>query len=141
VPASVLAPQRFNGTPGYLTVSRESDREKAFYAGAYDHALPPADYNTQDTVTYGEVAGLPTLFQPATGFTKPVLVVAGVNDALLCEPPLATCQSILNVSGQLFPDTTRFEYTAVPFTGHDLNLHYSAPVTFERVNLFLDSYL
>lgn len=136
----MLIPQLFDAPLSYFTVSRESDRENAFYVGACDYSVPPADYDTQDTVTDGEVAGLPTIFQPAIGFANPILVVAGVNDALLWMPPLATCQSILNASG-LFPDTTHFEYTAIPFTGRDLNLHYSFLVTFQRVNFFRNNYL
>jgi hypothetical protein len=98
------------------------------------------DYHSEDTVTDGEAAGLVSLFQPSPAFSNPLLIVTGVNDALLCGPPLSSCLSLLAASGQLFPNTTHFEYSAIPNTGHDLNLHYSAPVTFARIHLFLNKY-
>lgn len=138
--ASVLFPQRFNEPLGYVTVSQPSQREAAFYAGGYNRAIPPDDYHSEDTVTDGEAAGLVSLFQPSPAFSNPLLIVTGVNDALLCGPPLSSCLSLLAASGQLFPNTTHFEYSAIPNTGHDLNLHYSAPVTFARIHLFLNKY-
>jgi hypothetical protein len=132
-------PARFQGVPlGYVATTQEAQREAAFYAGEYDHTIPEADYTYQDTVTDGEIAGLGFILQPSVGFCNPVLIVTGVDDAIFCTAPLASCKTVLNSSRQFFPDSTNFQYAAIPATGHCLTLHYSAPATFARVHVFLD---
>jgi len=137
--AATHDPQRFTGTPlGYVVTTQEAQREAAFYAGAYDKTIPQVDYAFEDTVTDGEVAGLGFIIQPAPQFTKPVLVVTAVNDAIFCTPPLATCNSVLNATRVFYPNASKYEYAAIPNTGHCLTLHYSALDTFARVHHFMD---
>jgi pimeloyl-ACP methyl ester carboxylesterase len=132
-------PRRFQGIPlGYVATSQEAQREAAFYAGHYDHSIPQVDYAYEDTVTDGEIAGLGLLLQPSVGFCNPVLIVTGVDDAIFCTASLASCRTVLDNSRQFFPNSTNFQYAAIPDTGHCLTLHYSAPATFARVHLFLD---
>lgn len=137
--AVTLMPYRFRGLQlGYVATTKEAQREAAFYAGAYNHSIPQVDYAYEDTVTDGEVAGLALLLQPAVGFRNPVLIVTGVDDAIFCTPPLATCETVLDNSKDFFPNSTNFQYAAIPATGHCLSLHYSAPATFLRAHAFLD---
>ncbi|KAB5566210.1 Alpha/Beta hydrolase protein [Coniochaeta sp. 2T2.1] len=137
--AANLCPERFPNTPlGYVTTAVESEREAAFYAGLYDHDIPQVDFAYKDTVTDGEVAGLGFILQPAFGYTNPVLLVTGVNDALFCHPPISSCRATLDASRVFFPNSTNFQYEAIPETGHCLTLHYSAPATFARVHQFFN---
>ncbi|KAB5582865.1 Alpha/beta hydrolase family-domain-containing protein [Coniochaeta sp. 2T2.1] len=137
--AATLCPERFPNTPlGYVTTAVESERESAFYAGLYDHHIPQVDFAYKDTVTDGEVAGLGFILQPAFGYTNPVLLVTGVKDALFCHPPISSCRATLDASRVFFPDSTNFQYEAIPETGHCLTLHYSAPATLARVHQFFN---
>jgi hypothetical protein len=140
--AASIAPERFPGTPlGYVTTAVETQREASFYGGLYDHSIPQVDFAYKDTFTDGEIAGLAFILQPAFGYTNPVLLVTGVNDILFCTPPITTCRATLDASKVFFPNSTNFQYEAIPDTGHTLTLHYSAPLTFARVHLFLNQVL
>ncbi|KAH8886623.1 alpha/beta-hydrolase [Thozetella sp. PMI_491] len=136
VPARDLSPRFAGLLPGYLSTQNESIREAAFYAGAYDPAIAHLDYTLADTIVPGEIL---TLSVPLTrGFTGPVLVVTGADDAGACNPKTGlTCEDILKTTGPLFPNST-YRFYAPPDTGHDLNFHFSAPKTFQVVHDWLD---
>ncbi len=135
-------PARLGSLPdGYLAVQTESVRE-AFYGGAYDRAVALYDYATADTLTPGELLVQAVATTPVPGMRKPVFVVTGAVDKILCNPnQVLTCDQILNLTGLLFPDSVKYSYYAVPNTGHDIALHYSAPKTFEVISDWLDDTL
>ncbi|KAK3934677.1 Alpha/Beta hydrolase protein [Diplogelasinospora grovesii] len=138
--AANLFPARYGRLPlGYVTIAEETQREAVFYAGAYDKRIPQVDYLFEDTVTDGEIGALAFTLQPATTYKNPVMVVTGALDAFFCGGP-GSCESALNATGQFFPATSNFEYYAPADTGHDLTLHYSAPVTLQKVHDFLNKF-
>jgi hypothetical protein len=77
------------------------------------------------------------MLQPVFGYTGPVFIVTGVNDALFCVPDLAECKGILDRSVGFFPNASHFETAAIANTGHMLTLHYSSLETFAVVHDFL----
>ncbi|KAI9802074.1 MAG: hypothetical protein M1833_001995 [Piccolia ochrophora] len=138
--ASAVDPSRFSGyAHGYLTHSAETGRTSAFYTGAYDPAIPPKDYATKETVTVGELISFPPL--TISAYNGPVLLITGDRDQLFCgvDPP-GYCGSQLKPlanSASLFPNASSFEYYGPPDTGHDINFHYSAPVTYKVAHHWL----
>ncbi|KAK4234370.1 putative cardiolipin-specific deacylase, mitochondrial [Achaetomium macrosporum] len=143
VPAAQHDPARLgaNLPKGYVTMAREEDRTRALYAGAYDPAIPPVDFASEDTLTVGEIGALGAILGDAVGYTGHVLVVTAVEDAFFCEPPKATCEAHLASTASSFPDAASYSYFAPENTGHDLTLHYSSKDTFERVHDWLDEKL
>ena len=68
----------------------------------------------------------------------PVLLAVGDLDGAFCNPPSCT------VSGNLFGEAGSFapeacaEIKAIPQSGHVLNLHFRAPLTFATLLDWLD---
>ncbi|KAK4174201.1 Alpha/Beta hydrolase protein [Triangularia setosa] len=147
--ASTIYPSRFPGVAkGYLTLASESLRTSLFYYGGYDPAIPTFDFANQDIVTVGEFAANanPAFTSPPENYTKPVMVITGVEDSIFCvQPGVAQreCEKLLEKTRtDVFPNVPakKYEYFAPRNTGHDLTLHYSAPETFERAHKFLNKY-
>jgi pimeloyl-ACP methyl ester carboxylesterase len=143
VSAGDFNPARFGAglAKGYVTMSQLAQRISGFYAGGFDAAIPPVDFAYEDTLTVGEIGGLPAILGPAAGYTGHVLAVTGVDDILFCLPPLAKCEELLNETASAFPDASSYDYFAPENTGHDLTLHYSAPETAKKVHDWLDGKL
>ncbi|KAK4197168.1 retinal pigment epithelial membrane protein-domain-containing protein [Triangularia verruculosa] len=149
--ASSIYPLRFPGlAKGYLAMVDEALRKSLFYYGGFDPAIPAFDFANQDIVTVGEFAanaGPGGLFSiPPENYTKPVMVITGVEDFVFCvQPgvPPRECEKLLEKSKtDIFPGVParKYEYFAPRNTGHDLTLHYSAPETFKRAHKFLNKY-
>ena len=113
-------------------------REAGFYGGNYDPGVARRDFNTEDSVTPGELLVQSAGFTAAVGFQNPVMVVTGTEDRPLCNRAVGSCEDILNATGALFPDSRSYDYYAVPETGHDVNLHYEAPKVMRKVHDWLD---
>jgi hypothetical protein len=111
------------------------------YAGAYDPAIPPVDFASEDTLTVGEIGALSAILGDAVGYSGHVLVVTSVDDAFFCETPKDTCEAHLASTASSFPDAASYEFYAPEDTGHDLTLHYSSKETFDRVHNWLDEKL
>ncbi|KAK3363186.1 Alpha/Beta hydrolase protein [Lasiosphaeria hispida] len=139
-PAAAHSPARFPGVaPGYVVFASESERESAFYGGAYDPDVAQHDFAYEDVLTAGEFAAQAVLFQPAVGYTGNVLAVTGADDIIFCPlGGVASCETILRETGDAFyPNASSFEVYAPADTGHDLTLHYSVPTTLAKVHQFL----
>ncbi|KAK0718968.1 Alpha/Beta hydrolase protein [Apiosordaria backusii] len=149
--ASSIYPFRFpDVSKGYLAMANESLRTSMFYYGGYDPAIPPFDFANQDIVTVGEFAanadpgGL--LAIPPSNYTKPVMVITGVEDGVFCVQPGVDpreCDKLLEkTKTDVFPNVParKYDYFAPRNTGHDLTLHYSAPETFKRAHKFLNEH-
>lgn len=148
-PAKEVHPSRFPAASvpaGYLTFNSASKRESLFYYGAYDRAIPPHDFAHEDIATPGEFGGLGGLSQPVSGFTKPVMIMTGVEDSICCVKPGTDpkeCDKILEKTRlDFFPDLpeSKFAYFAPRNTGHDLTLHYTGTEAFRQVHKFLNKY-
>ena len=130
----------FAGRPGvdwslYVT-SRPGTRGGMFYyAPTTDPQVVAVDEQNKDTVAVGELPGLslPTLppdQAPSRLITVPVLVVVGANDGLYCAPDALNCsdQSALQqYEASYYSPQAQLQVVVLPQTGHDLNLHLTAP--------------
>ncbi|KAK3314021.1 Alpha/Beta hydrolase protein [Apodospora peruviana] len=143
-PATLHDPSRFPSLPlGYVTIATEASRTVGFYGskGTYDPAMAHFDFAHEDTFPDGEMGSTVFLAQPARGYTNPVLVVTGTEDAIFCPDTKAECEKALaNTGTTAFPDVppSKFAYYAPVDTGHDLTLHYSAPNIMKRVHKWLE---
>ncbi|KAL2759080.1 hypothetical protein ACRALDRAFT_2134257 [Sodiomyces alcalophilus JCM 7366] len=140
--ASLLAPNRFPNVPlGYITFGQRAQREAAFYAGRYDPAIPKMDFAFQDTWTIGETGNLDFTFTPPVDYTGALFITTGVQDHIFCQTPRSACEALLQATRGFYPSVSSFGYFAPENTGHDLTLHYSAPLTFAKVHAFLYKHL
>ena len=128
---------------GYLRMNSEVNRTSAFYyEGHFDPTVAHLDYETQGAQPIGEGFN----FGPATSpaFKGKVLVVLGTKDAAICGfTPVEECrfnETVLTAAGERFPNNTGFDWYA-PVSGHAINWHYSAPVTYRVVIRMLNRLL
>jgi pimeloyl-ACP methyl ester carboxylesterase len=141
VSAAEHDPARFGAglAKGYVTMGDAAQRAGAFFAGAYDAAIPAVDFAGEDTLTVGEIGALGAILGPAVSYEGPVLAVTAVEDAFFCEAPKEKCEEHLRATGpEAFPDAVSYDFFAPESTGHDLTLHYSAGETARRVHDWLD---
>jgi pimeloyl-ACP methyl ester carboxylesterase len=69
--------------------------------------------------------------------TAPVLLVVGERDVLFCMPP--DCTDELAAERSLWPAATSYQTVLVPNTGHQINLHRSAPEAFSEILGWLET--
>jgi pimeloyl-ACP methyl ester carboxylesterase len=117
---------------GYLTTLPGTRGGRFFYrAGAFDPQVLALDEQTKDTVTTGELTDLATWAPFTAAIRVPVLVVVGDYDTLFCaDPGGCTATGALAAEAAFYSPEACAELVAIPETGHDLNLHFSAPATY-----------
>lgn len=127
--------------PGYLT-TRTGCRAGVFFdAASADPQVIAEDEARKGTLTPAEVVGTPIAGAgawPVAGIRAPSLVVVGDRDALFCGPA-EVCASSSALATAERPRWARAKLTAMvqPASGHDLNLHRSAPALFAAVARWL----
>lgn len=137
--APCLVPAR---QAGYLT-TRVGCRAGVFFDEASaDPEVIAEDEARKGTLTPGEVVGTPisgTGAWPVRGIRARSLLVVGDRDALFCAPA-GVCSSSAALAAAERPRWARAKLTALvqPASGHDLNLHRSAPSLFAAVARWLD---
>ena len=117
---------------GYLT-SLPGQRPAFYFTPAADPNVIALDELTKETITIGEVNTFPPLVpspDDAKNIHVPVLYVIGQQDNIFCTPP--QCPEAQAESG-FFPPDTPVDVKVLPYTGHSLNLHRSAPAVFATV--------
>lgn len=134
---------RFSNLPlGYLAITLEADRTSAFYGGDYDPNVAKKDYDNGDTGAVGEFATISRALSGPSSYTGPVFMTSGELDTVVCNPIFGDCGTILAQSkNTLFPSVpaNKFGTYAVPNSAHSINLHRTAPATFDIVTDWLDS--
>ncbi|OQU93602.1 hypothetical protein CLAIMM_00086 [Cladophialophora immunda] len=125
---------------GYLVLPTAGQRSVFYGAnGTFDPRLLDIDTDTQQTATVGEFISRKLPPPVANGFTAPVFIMTGDQDQPFC--PGGHCDSGVNSSlaptGQLFPKSRSFSFYVPQDTGHDINIHYSAPVSFARAHSWM----
>lgn len=114
---------------GYLT-SLPGLRSIFYQAPFFDPQVVVVDDQNKETVTVAEL----NTAVPALGFSAsihaPVLVVVGDLDAAFCTAPSCSASGSLASEPGFYPADACAEAVAIPDTGHDLNLHYSAQTTY-----------
>lgn len=140
IPAS-LDP-RFAGQSipdGYLTTAPGTRGGRFFYrAGAFDPQVLALDEQTKETVTTGELNDLATWAPFSAAIRVPVLVVVGEYDTLVCPEPSCTASGTVTAEAGFYAPEACPEVVAVPDTGHNLNLHVSAPATYDLILEWMD---
>jgi pimeloyl-ACP methyl ester carboxylesterase len=122
---------------GYLT-SLPGQRGVFYQAPFYDPQVVAADDQTKETVTVAELNTATPALGLSTAIHAPVLVVVGDFDAAFCTAPSCTASGSLSTEPGFYPADACAEAVAIPDTGHDLNLHYSAPVTYDVILDWMD---
>jgi len=132
--------------PDYLT-TEPGTRGSDFYS------LPGADPNvialdeaTKETATTGEAATFPQSLTDGISaqIEVPVLVAVGQQDSLLCGLGATDCSSAASVLASEAPyysPRAQLQVVVIPGSGHDLNLHQSAPLWFASALSWADQYI
>lgn len=138
-PASEVNATRFgNYSNEYLLSGTvQGDRQLFFYNGGYDEEVFVKGEAARQTVTIGELLTLGGPIAPpqaASNFTGDVLVVTGSHDLVYCAGGCIRNGTNLPAEVQtLYPNAGSFETYIPAYTGHAINLHYSAPETYAYV--------
>lgn len=140
-PANKLYPRFAALSLGYQVSYNATNRQDVLYGpvGTFDPTMFSIDVATQDTITFGQYATIDIGFGTASNYTGPVRIISGGKDDVFCNN--ADCgfgtDSQLGPATKFFPAATNFLYYAVPDTGHDSNLQYTAREVFEDVHGWL----
>lgn len=117
---------------GYLTTV-PGTRGIFYHAPFYDPRVLALDEQTKETVTVAELNTAVPALGLSSAVHTPVLVVVGDFDGAFCNPPSCTASGSLASEPGFYPADACAEAVATPGSGHDLNLHYTAPLTFLTV--------
>ncbi len=122
---------------GYLT-SQPGLRNIFYQAPFYDPHVLALDEQTKETVTTAELATAVPALDLSTGIHVPVLVADGDYDAAFCGAPTCSASGSLNNEPSFYPADACTETAAIPAAGHDVNLHYTAPLAFVIIQSWMD---
>ncbi|EJU00142.1 alpha/beta-hydrolase, partial [Dacryopinax primogenitus] len=105
-----------------------------YYYPGYDESVFVYDAAMPQPVTVGVMFTLETVAGPASNFTGPVLLVTGAQDLPFCGGNCYALQpsnqTILQETGTALFPASKYSYYAPQLTGHNVNLHLSAPETY-----------
>ncbi|MFL6258501.1 MAG: alpha/beta hydrolase [Thermoanaerobaculia bacterium] len=122
---------------GYLT-SLPGLRGVFYQAPFFDPLVVAIDDQTKETVTVAELNTAVPALGLSAAIHAPVLVVVGDFDAAFCTAPSCSASGSLASEPGFYPTDACAEAVAIPNTGHDLNLHYSAPLTYDTILNWMD---
>jgi len=107
------------------------------------------DERLKDTVSRTEFGGAVPLFnslqpptaQPSQAIKVPTLLVVGQHDRVMCDEDGLICnqQNVANAERPYYSPAARLQVFVAPDTGHDLQLHETAPATGERILSWLST--
>ncbi|HVG57414.1 MAG TPA: alpha/beta hydrolase [Hyalangium sp.] len=123
---------------GYLT-SRPGQRSVFYWVPGTEPEVIAADEATKATMTLEESLTQVLGVAASLSLSVPVLSVVGDYDATFCGVP--TCSepgSTAALEPLFYPPAAQLELHVVPNTGHDLNLHRSAPIWFAIAQEWMD---
>lgn len=135
LPAASLS-KAFTGLDaGHLILTTAAAVEESLYGGGYDPTLPRVDWAVEDTTGLSQLVW-GGAFPNATSFQGGVFIVTGEENVIVCS---GGCSSANWVAQGLdyYPSAQEKNYLLVPFTGHDINLHFSAPYSFSAIHEWL----
>ena len=129
---------RFPGVPdGYLT-TLPGTRDVFYFPPSRDPLVLAIDEETKETVTTAELdTAVPALFL-SPGIHVPVLVIVGDHDRAFCGEPTCSASGSLAAEAGFFAPDACVETAAIAGAGHDLNLHFQAPVAYDVVLEWID---
>jgi pimeloyl-ACP methyl ester carboxylesterase len=122
---------------GYLT-SLPGLRSIFYQAPFFDPQVVAIDDQNKETVTVAELnTAVPALAFSAS-IHVPVLVAVGDFDAAFCTAPSCSASGSLASEPGFYPADACAEAVAIPSAGHDLNLHYTAPLAYGVILDWMD---
>jgi pimeloyl-ACP methyl ester carboxylesterase len=122
---------------GYLT-TLPGQRTIFYYPPFFDLRVVAVDEQNKETATVAELnTGLAALALTG-GIHVPVLVVVGDFDLAFCNSPSCSASGSLASEPSFYPPDACAEAVAIPASGHVLNLHFSAPLTYVTVLAWMD---
>ena len=117
-------------------------REQMFYAAAASEPeIIAADEASRETLTLGEIISVGRFDRNLTReISVPVLMINGSEDFTSCGGELACDDeaAVADFEAPFFSEAAELEVYLVPDTGHVLNLHTTAPGTFEIMLDWID---
>jgi len=122
---------------GYLT-SLPGLRTIFYQAPFFDPLVVAIDDQTKETVTTAELATAVPALALSASIHVPVLVVVGDFDAAFCTAPSCTASGSLASEPSFYPADACPEAVAIPESGHDLDLHHTAPLTYSTILDWMD---
>ncbi|KAJ4286482.1 hypothetical protein N0V90_013182 [Kalmusia sp. IMI 367209] len=112
-----------------------------FYYPFFNTTLFTQEFNTRQTNAIGETLTLGSLYAPATAYTKPVLVLNGLQDYFYCQGNCLAggSDTTLAALNALFPnrDQTKSKAVNIGDLGHNINLHFKRTEAFGRILTFI----
>jgi pimeloyl-ACP methyl ester carboxylesterase len=123
---------------GYLT-TLPGTRTIFYQAPFYDPRVFALDEQTKETVTVTELNTAFPALALSGGIHVPVLVVVGDFDLAFCNPPSCSASGSLASEPSFYAPDACAEAVAIPASGHDLNLHYTAPLTYFTILRWMDA--
>ncbi len=83
----------------------------------------------------------PPTAQPSQAIKVPTLLVVGQHDRVMCDEDGLICnqQNVANAERPYYSPAARLQVFVAPDTGHDLQLHETAPATGERILSWLST--
>lgn len=119
----------------YLTTEPGTRGSDFYYLPDANPQVVALDEATKETATTGEAAtfALPLTDGISAQIDVPVLVAVGQDDSLLCGLAATDCSSaasVLQAEAPYYCAQAQLQVVVIPGSGHDLNLHESAPLWF-----------
>jgi pimeloyl-ACP methyl ester carboxylesterase len=113
-------------------------RSVFYHAPFYDSRVLAVDERTKETATLAELnTGLLAL-PFSSDIHVPVMVMVGNFDAAFCTGPNCAASGSLKSEPGFYPADACAEAVVVPGSGHVLNLHYTAPLTYTTILRWMD---
>jgi pimeloyl-ACP methyl ester carboxylesterase len=123
----------------YLTTVPGTLGQLFYYLPTADPNVIATDEANKDTIGLIEdsqsfaVYALPPDQAPSREITVPVLLVVGQQDAVFCTPDAVDCSSadaVARFEAPYYSAQAHRRVVVIPSTGHDLNLHTTAPASY-----------
>jgi len=109
-----------------------------YHAPFFDPHVLAVDEQNKETVTLAELNTAVPALSLSTGIHVPVLLAVGDFDLAFCSEPTCSASGSLSAESGFFAPDTCLETRAIPFAGHDLNLHFQAPLAFVTLLNWMD---
>jgi pimeloyl-ACP methyl ester carboxylesterase len=119
-----------NLPPNYFTTLPGTRGELFYWLPGVASQVLAEDEATKDTVPLGIFIDQFASYPLTQNIHVPVLTVDGDFDTLSCAPPSCTASGTLNAEPSYYPADACYEQFILPASGHDVNLHRTAPIWF-----------
>jgi pimeloyl-ACP methyl ester carboxylesterase len=109
-----------------------------YHAPFFDPQVLAVDEQNKETVTLAELNTAVPALGLSTGIHVPVLLAVGDFDLAFCNEPSCSASGSLAAESGFFAPDACLETAIIPLAGHDLNLHFQAPLTYFTILDWMD---